>query len=184
MYLEKLMLPIYTKVLEKSVMRGKKPSHIMVVTDSISSNAKKFVEWCRHFGIKEVTFCLSDCSDCSNRLFEKAACRLKVSGVKINVVTLSGRKEIVLAVRELVNLIEKGEISPDDVDEELFENFLEVKESPDLIIRASETIPDFLIWQSIYSELYFADLDWEKFRYVDFLRCLREYQRRERRYGR
>ncbi len=179
MCLEKLMLPIYTKVLEKSVMRGKKPSHIMVVTDGISGNAKKFVEWCRHFGIKEVTFCLSD----SGRLSERVACRLKVPGVKINVVTLSGRKEIVLAVRELVNLVEKGEISPDDVDEELFEEFLEVRGSPDLIIRAGETIPDFLIWQSIYSELYFAELDWEKFRYVDFLRCLREFQRRERRYG-
>ena len=175
----KLILPVYTKVLEKSVMRGKKPSHIMVVTDRISGNAKRFVEWCRHFGVKEVTFCLSDRS---GHLSERVAC-MKVPGIKINVVTLSGRKEIVLAVRELVNLVKKGEISPDDVDEELFEKFLEVRGSPDLIIRAGETIPDFLIWQSIYSELYFADLDWEKFRYVDFLRCLREFQRRERRYG-
>jgi undecaprenyl diphosphate synthase len=50
-------------------------------------------------------------------------------------------------------------------------------------MRAGEEIPDFLIWQSIYSELYFLDIDWKSFRYVDFMRCIRDYQRRERRYG-
>jgi len=80
-------------------------------------------------------------------------------------------------------LVESGEINPDEVREEHIERFLKIKEAPDLIVRAGEEIPDFLIWQSIYSELYFMDVDWKSFRYVDFLRCLRDYQRRERRYG-
>ncbi|RUM33701.1 MAG: di-trans,poly-cis-decaprenylcistransferase [Archaeoglobus sp.] len=178
MGIKKLILPIYTKMLERSVMGGKKPSHIMVVademTDKMTDTMKEFVEWCRFFGVKEVTFCFS-----KNKIR-----KFDTLGIKINVVTLSGKKEIVFAVRELAKLVEKGAIAPEDVDEKVLERYLEVKSSPDLIIRAGETIPDFLIWQSIYSELYFADLNWEKFRYVDFLRCLREYQRRERRYGR
>ncbi|HJJ74275.1 MAG TPA: undecaprenyl diphosphate synthase family protein, partial [Methanocorpusculum sp.] len=42
---------------------------------------------------------------------------------------------------------------------------------------------DFLIWQSVYSELFFCDVNWHKFRYVDFLRALRDFQSRQRRFG-
>ncbi|RPJ53201.1 MAG: di-trans,poly-cis-decaprenylcistransferase, partial [Methanobacteriota archaeon] len=43
---------------------------------------------------------------------------------------------------------------------------------------------DFLIWQSVYSELFFSDVNWKWFRKVDFLRALRDYQSRKRRFGR
>ncbi len=81
-------------------------------------------------------------------------------------------------------MVEKGELKVEDVDENLFERFLTIKSPPDMIIKAGNDIPDFLIWQGIYAELYFADIDWQNLRYADFLRILREYQRRERRYGR
>ena len=42
----------------------------------------------------------------------------------------------------------------------------------------------FLLWQSAYSEFYFADVLWPEFRKIDFLRALRSYQARERRFGR
>ena len=81
-------------------------------------------------------------------------------------------------------MVAKGWLDPSEVSEEHLEKFLTIQSQPDMIVKAGNEIPEFLIWQSIYSELYFADIDWKTFRYVDFLRMLREYQRRERRYGR
>ena len=171
---------IYTKMLEKSVEKGKKPKHIMVVADRAYDSIFEIVKWCRKFGVAEVTLCFSSRKGTTPKEFEE----LEKSGIKVNIVTLSGREEILRAVRRLAEMVERGELNPEEVDEKGLERFLEVRSSPDLIIRAGETIPDFLIWQSIYSELYFADINWKNFRYVDFLRCLRDYQRRERRYGR
>jgi short-chain Z-isoprenyl diphosphate synthase len=57
---------------------------------------------------------------------------------------------------------------------------------PDLIIRTSGEIrlSGFMLWQSAYSEFYFCDAHWPAFRQVDFLRAVRAYQQRERRFGR
>ena len=57
---------------------------------------------------------------------------------------------------------------------------------PDLIIRTSGEIrlSGFLLWQSAYSELYFTDVFWPAFRKIDFLRAVRAFQQRRRRYGR
>jgi undecaprenyl pyrophosphate synthase len=57
---------------------------------------------------------------------------------------------------------------------------------PDLIIRTSGEIrlSGFLLWQSVHSEFYFTDVLWPAFRKVDFLRAIRAYQARDRRFGR
>src|SRR5207247_4321302 len=57
---------------------------------------------------------------------------------------------------------------------------------PDLIIRTSGEIrlSGFLLWQSAHSEFYFSDVYWPAFRKVDFLRAIRSYQLRQRRFGR
>ena len=57
---------------------------------------------------------------------------------------------------------------------------------PDLIIRTSGEIrlSGFMLWQSAYSEFYFCDAHWPAFRKVDFLRAVRAYQQRQRRFGR
>ncbi|MDR1355851.1 MAG: di-trans,poly-cis-decaprenylcistransferase [Propionibacteriaceae bacterium] len=57
---------------------------------------------------------------------------------------------------------------------------------PDLIIRSSgeQRLSGFLMWQSAHSEFYFCEALWPDFRYIDFLRALRAYAQRERRYGR
>ena len=57
---------------------------------------------------------------------------------------------------------------------------------PDLIIRTSGEIrlSGFLLWQSAYSEFYFCDVPWPAFRKIDFLRAVRSYQQRKRRFGR
>ena len=72
--------------------------------------------------------------------------------------------------------------------EELFSKYLYTYglPDPDLILRTSgeARISNFLLWQLAYSELYFADVYWPGFRKVDFLRAIRAYQMRKRRYGR
>ncbi len=56
---------------------------------------------------------------------------------------------------------------------------------PDLVLRTSgeERVSNFLLWQLAYSELYFTDVYWPGFRKVDFLRAIRTYQQRKRRFG-
>jgi len=97
---------------------------------------------------------------------------------------LKGRREIVNATKELARLVLSGKMDIEEIDEKTIERFLKIQSEPDIIIRAGSETQDFLIWQSIYSEHIFFDTDWKNLRYTDFLRILRDYQRRERRYGR
>ena len=57
---------------------------------------------------------------------------------------------------------------------------------PELIIRTSGEVrlSGFLLWQSVYSEFYFCDTNWPAFRKIDFLRALRAFHHRQRRFGR
>ncbi len=103
-----------------------------------------------------------------------------------------GRQEVLDAVRDL--LIDKhaagadilqiaDELTADDITSRLYNAG---QPDPDLIIRTSgeQRLSNFLLWQSAYSELYFCDAYWPAFREIDFLRALRSYAARQRRYGR
>ncbi len=100
-----------------------------------------------------------------------------------------GRAEIVDAVRKIANKIREGELTPELVDEKLFEKYLYTshmpKQDPDLIIRTSgeERLSGFLLWQAAYSEFCFLDVFWPDFRLIDLLRAVRTFQRRKRRFG-
>lgn len=98
-----------------------------------------------------------------------------------------GRMEIVDAIKKIANEVQEGKITTDDINEELVNENLYTAglEDPNLIIRTSgeERLSGFLLWQSSYSELYFCDSLWPQLRKVDFLRALRSYQQRERRFG-
>ncbi|MEM4647302.1 MAG: polyprenyl diphosphate synthase, partial [Candidatus Nezhaarchaeales archaeon] len=104
-------------------------------------------------------------------------------------IAYGGRAEIIDAIRKISSLIVKGSLKPEDIDEELFEKFLYTSHlpnpHPDLIIRTSgeERLSGFLLWQSAYSELCFLDVYWPEFRYIDLLRAIRTYQKRQRRFG-
>jgi short-chain Z-isoprenyl diphosphate synthase len=104
----------------------------------------------------------------------------------------SGRQEITDAVKSLLtNAAAEGrsleEVSAGLKTEEI-ERYLytEGVPDPDFIIRTSgeQRLSGFLIWQAAYSEFYFCDVLWPAFRRIDFLRAVRTYQRRNRRYGR
>jgi len=100
-----------------------------------------------------------------------------------------GRAEIVDAARKIAEKVGTGDLSPDEVDEQLFEKHLYTShmpnQDPDLIIRTSgeERLSGFLLWQSAYSELCFLDVYWPDFRFIDLLRAVRTFQNRKRRFG-
>ncbi|MEM4985382.1 MAG: polyprenyl diphosphate synthase [Sulfolobales archaeon] len=101
-----------------------------------------------------------------------------------------GREEILRAVRELAKDAVSGRISLDGIDEKTFMSYLYTSYlgelgDPDLVIRTSGEVrvSNFLLWQIAYSELYFCEVYWPEFRTIDLLRAIRDYQRRERRFG-
>jgi short-chain Z-isoprenyl diphosphate synthase len=103
-----------------------------------------------------------------------------------------GRQEIVDACRSLVtDLVEEGtppEELADRIDAATVAAHLYTADlpDPDLVIRTSgeARLSGFLLWQAAYAEYVFVDPYWPAFRRVDFLRALRDYARRERRFGR
>ncbi len=99
-------------------------------------------------------------------------------------VGFGGKKELTHAVRSLLEKVEAGELNPDDITEKSIEEKLTIKTEPDLIIRSGgKHLSDFLIWQSVYAELFFSDVNWNSFRKIDLLRIIRDFQNRQRRYG-
>ncbi len=107
-------------------------------------------------------------------------------------VAYAGREEITEAFRRFLSERGNRGKSIADVVRELSSSsiaaYLDTSDmpDPDLIIRTSGEIrlSGFLLWQSAYSEFYFCDTNWPAFRKIDFLRALRDYHHRQRRFGR
>jgi short-chain Z-isoprenyl diphosphate synthase len=104
----------------------------------------------------------------------------------------AGRQEITDAVKDLVNRLAEEGVAPDEmadgIDAESIAGHLYTADlpDPDLVIRTSgeARLSGFLLWQSAYAEYAFVDVYWPEFRRVDFLRALRDFTKRNRRYGR
>lgn len=103
-------------------------------------------------------------------------------------VAYGGRQEITAAVKRVSQKVLNGELDPEDIDEEIISKHMYTSDipDPDLVLRTSGEvrISNFLLWQLAYSELYFTDVYWPGFRHIDFLRAIRTFQQRGRRYGR
>lgn len=100
------------------------------------------------------------------------------------VIDFGGRSEITKAVRNILEDVKTKKISPDRIEEKTIESHLMLKHEPDMVIRAGgKHLSDFMIWQSVYSELFFTDVNWGGFRKIDLLRVLRDFRKRQRRYG-
>jgi len=96
-----------------------------------------------------------------------------------------GKREVTEAIRKLLVDVEAGALRPEQIDERALEEKLRFRERPDLVIRAGgRQLSDFMIWQAAYSELYFTEVNWRFLRKVDFLRAIRDFQKRKRRFGR
>ena len=98
-----------------------------------------------------------------------------------------GRGEITYAARRIAAAVQEGRLALAEVDEALFSSYLLTAglPDPDLVIRTSgeKRISNFLLWQSAYSELVFLDRLWPDFTKDDLADAIREFHRRERRYG-
>jgi len=103
--------------------------------------------------------------------------------IRINL-GLGGRGEFARAVREMAEDVEAGDLDPEAVDEETVTDHLVFPAEPDLLITTgAERLSDFIICQSTYSELYSNVLNWRDFRKRDYLRAVREFEDRQRRFG-
>jgi short-chain Z-isoprenyl diphosphate synthase len=131
-------------------------------------------------------------TDIAERLKAAAESTRDVDGLLVNVaVGYGGRREIADAVRSLLTeqaaqgrtLEELAEVV--DVEHIAEHLYTKGQPDPDLVIRTSgeQRLGGFLLWQSAQSEFYFCEAYWPDFRRVDFLRAVRAYAQRERRYG-
>ncbi len=125
-------------------------------------------------------------------LKEAEAATARVDGMLVNVaIGYGGRQEIADAVRAmLLDAHEQGtsmEELAESVDIDMIGRHLYTGDQPDpdLVIRTSgeQRLSGFMMWQTAHSEYYFCEVFWPAFRKVDFLRALRDYAARHRRYG-
>ena len=114
------------------------------------------------------------------------------TGLQFNIALNYGaRDEICRSVRAIAAKAKAGEISPDDITEEMIGDGLwtgkDFADSPDpeLIIRTSgeERLSNFLLWQAAYSEFVFSDVLWPDCTPEEYERCIAQYQSRDRRFG-
>ena len=110
------------------------------------------------------------------------------TGIEFTVATnYGGRQEIIKACRSIAQQVEKGEITADAIDEQLFRQHLYTADlpDPDLLIRTSGEmrLSNFLLWQLAYAEIYVTDTLWPDFDRSAFHQALLAYQKRDRRFG-
>lgn len=99
----------------------------------------------------------------------------------------SSRREIMLATQAISERVAKGELSSEDINEEVIAEHLMTHSmpDPDLIVRTSGEcrLSNFLLWQASYAEFYFPEVLWPDFDEEEFKKALDVYASRERRYG-
>ncbi|MCL1816568.1 MAG: isoprenyl transferase [Clostridiales bacterium] len=103
-------------------------------------------------------------------------------------VNYGARQELVQAARSLAHSVKEGEISTNEIDEEMFAARLDTGGQPelDLLIRPAGELrlSNFLLWQAAYAELYFTPQLWPEFSKRHMLEAIVDFQNRERRFGR
>jgi len=185
---------------------GSLPSHVAVVIterDLLEQGAydtlAAFFEWAVEFGAERVTVSVSVLDEAVVPTLRRELAELDAPlplavrtpgdtetadepiGISIG---LGGKREFTETVRQLAAAVDDGELSPDEIEAEHIDDRLVFREEPDLVIKTgAERLSDFMIWQSVYSELYFTDINWRDFRKRDYLRALLDYADRQRRFG-
>lgn len=97
------------------------------------------------------------------------------------------RDEITRGMRRMAQDVADGKLSPEAVNEQLIESYLDTAgvPDPDLLIRTSgeERLSNFLMWQMAYTEFYFTNVPWPDFHKEELVRAIEKYNQRDRRYG-
>jgi undecaprenyl diphosphate synthase len=198
---------LYDRYLALRVRRAETPDHVaLVITerDLLERDAyatlTAFLEWAVEYGADRVSVYVSVLDEAAVptllREFEdlQAPRELAVRGpedteradapIQVSV-GLGGKHEFAGAVRSLAEAVDAGDLDPADIDEDAIEDRLVFPAEPDLVIKTgAERLSDFMIWQSVYAELYFTDVNWRDLRERDYLRALLDYGDRQRRFGR
>ncbi|GAA1483449.1 isoprenyl transferase [Brachybacterium fresconis] len=187
---ESLQIPLVTVWMLSTDNLSRTPEELEALYEIITSTVEQIAEagYCvRLAGTPEAL--PEEVRDGIDRIQERAA---PESQLTVNVaIGYGGREEIVDAVRELVRDYGLQGRSPEEIAEAIsVESITEHlytrgQPDPDLIIRTSgeQRLSGFLLWQSVHSEYWFCETYWPGFRRVDLLRALRDFCRRERRYG-
>ncbi|MBQ3452075.1 MAG: di-trans,poly-cis-decaprenylcistransferase [Selenomonadaceae bacterium] len=110
------------------------------------------------------------------------------TGVKFNVAAdYGGQDEIIRAAQKLARRVKAGELSPENISTQMFEDELDTAGQPpvDLLIRTSGDlrVSNFLLWQAAYAEFWFTDTPWPEFTPEEFIDALIDFGKRNRRFG-
>jgi len=185
---------------------GSLPSHVaggITERDLLEQGAydtlAAFFEWAVEFGAERVTVSVSVLDEAVVPTLRRELAELDAPlplavrtpgdtetadepiGISIG---LGGKREFTETVRQLAAAVDAGELAPDEIAAEHIDDRLVFREEPDLVLKTgAERLSDFMIWQSVYSELYFTDVNWRDFRKRDYLRALLDYADRQRRFG-
>lgn len=126
--------------------------------------------------------------DIRNRIAELEEATKDNGGLNFQIALNYGsRDEIVRAVRKVSEDVKEGKVKPEDIDEKMFETYLDTHgiPDPDLMIRTSGELrlSNYLLWQLAYTEFYFTDIPWPDFTKEELVKAVEAYNHRDRRYG-
>lgn len=199
---------LYEHLLQSRIARSNLPGCVAVVLCSGDLMGEgllrlsQLLDWSQSIGLTSLVLYVNDDAP---QLLRQIAAHLAEAPAKISLHTadgveqtgsggplkveislgLGGKREVTEAFRGILKDVERGNITPEEIDEKTIESHLRFSQKPDVVIRAGgKRLSDFMIWQAAYSELYFTDVNWLQLRKIDFLRAIRDCQRRERRFGR
>ncbi|MFB6299159.1 MAG: undecaprenyl diphosphate synthase family protein [Halobacteriales archaeon] len=200
---------LYDRYLAYRVQRheGASPDHVtLVITerDLLEQGAyetlEQFFQWAFEYGASEVSVYVSVLDRAVTPTLKRelrsvtAPKPVAVRGpgdteradapIRISI-GLGGKHEFAEAVGAIATEVDAGTLEPEAVTEADIEERLVFPAEPDLVIKTgAERLSDFMIWQSVYSELHFTDVNWRDFRRRDYLRAVLDFKRRKRRFGR
>lgn len=127
-------------------------------------------------------------ADIRKRILELEEATRNNGGLNFQIaINYGSRDEMLRAVRNLAEDCASGKVKPEEIDETVFEGYLDTRgiPDPDLLIRTSgeQRLSNFLLWQLAYTEFYFADVHWPDFTKEELVKAVRAYNARDRRFG-
>lgn len=176
--------------------KGREPEEVSHLHELFAAQAKSLLNDGRLHANRVRVRIIGDISDFPEKaqraLREMEEATSDYDGMSVNVALgYGGREEIVDAVKRLLSEEGAAGATPQELTERISAEaitrhlYTAGLPDPDFVIRTSGEVrlSGFLLWQTAYSEFYFCDANWPEFRKVDFLRAVRSFQARERRFG-